>query len=349
MGLSESDIAYRPGLWGSWAARLFFGSLFASFFWAVLNVAIRGIQIAAADTSPLVPAFVAGGSYFLLAWAFLRVNGGFIYWTQVLALYVVGAIAYALGAEHRYIQNGQIMTERIFAGANRYVKNLHAVSLVWYSLAMIAGSYLGSLFAWGITDGWVVPSPNFDQSVYAPGAFGTPDAGFVVRALIVEIIGMIIISAVVTYFYLIDRADLAPAAGGFAVFVSTLLAFNISGGAFDIVYWTFHHLAVCTAGTVCFAGASQWWGVYLAGSLGGAGIGVILALVVYLLSPLVRAGLTMQSGVASTAQAVNSARQQFASRQTSVPMGTDASVPMVAAGATGGPTGAATAALFGSN
>lgn len=338
MGLTDSYRSTRPGTWGVWGVRVFAGSFFASLMYALVNVAIRGIQFSIKDNSPLVPAFVAGTSFAVLSLMTATVFGGFLYWTQSLALWVIGTIAYFCRADHRYLVNGTVKRERLFASASKFVRNLDYVTMLWHSVACILGILSGALLAWGITDGFEAVHPNFDASVYAPGQFGMPDPNVSGRALMTEVVGATFISAVVTYFMLINKPILAAMAGGFTTFISTLIAFNVSGGAFDAVYWVMHNTAVCIAGTACFNDAGEFWWVYIGGDIGGAFIGVLLALIVFQLSPFERDAtmLPANSNVGTAGRAIAVAQQQYASG-TGTSAGTDSQhIAMVADGGVSG-------------
>lgn len=309
MGLSDDDMAVRTGSWGNWAVRIAVTSLIGSMFFAVFVQWSRGAHLVSPVLGlELVPAAIAGATFAVVSWSTRRLNGGFVYFQHVFVFWVLGAIAHAMGAEHTFIMNGLKEKEPIFRSSDKFFKRLRLRSLIWYFLAMGPGYYLGGILSWGVLAGWASPAGIMTVTPYSPGMYPGFNAAERLPALLAEIFSSAIITSVIMYFYMVNRSDKIPMAGGLAVFIATALSFNVSGGAFGILWWTMSHLAACSpVGNVCFPGASLWWWAYVGGSLGGSFLGAILALVIFRFSPLERA--VARTG--STAQAVATAQRGF--------------------------------------
>lgn len=321
MGLTDDDIAWRSSSRMSWAMRIMFSSFLTGMFFGVLMHWVRGAQLFTSDPNfPLIPAFISGGSVFLLSWATRRMNGGFVHWTQVFSIYIVNFLLAQIG-----VGKTSANKEGLLATADSFVRRLHVISLLWY-LFLGIGQFAGGILAWGILDAFSPAGTIMGYTQYTPGPFPGFSAGFTGQAFAVEIISTVIISAVVTYFYLINRADYVPAALGLSVFVTTALSFNISGGAFDVVWWVASSLAACVPPGVspCFIGASQWWWAYTFGPLLGSILGVIIAVLVHRFSPVVREYMPVKASASATAQQALHAAQQQYSRPSAGSAGTNA-------------------------
>ncbi len=286
MGVSDDDIAVRKGVWGPWAARIVFGSFVGYLIWALFALGARAVHfLEPLPGMSLVPAISVAFGWWASSTLMLNITGGFVLYSHVLMAWLVAWIAWLFGGKSPKTRIGMINSK-----ANRFWGALHAVSvLVWYLIGMGAGAYVGGLLAWAIIQNTfalqLVPQ--------SPGPWPGLDAGFNNQAVALELIVGTILGAMITFFYLRDRAHKIPQAGAFIVGGATLLGFNVSGPAFDIFLWVFAHLAACTpsGSPTCFSTADPWNWVYPTGTLVGPLLGVIIGYIIHAMYPTVKKAL----------------------------------------------------------
>ena len=347
-GLSDdTNRMYREGKWGSFALRIFFSTFFGSVFFGFFLQISRGLNaLSPLIGFELVPALIAGGAFYVATRLVRRFNGGHVYWMPMTLLWLIGL---ALKSRtHTVRTNGRSETRAIFSEADGFVTKLHFVTWFFMTIAMLAGYYVGGLLAWVGLDGGAQPAPNLAVTPYSPGPFPGMNAAFWPHAALVESLGSFIISALIVGPLLVGRSELVAPSAGIAVVVATLISFNLSGGAFDLAWWTMSHLAACTpSGNPCFPGAAEWWWVYvLFGPLVGSLLGVLAAFVFFLASDLkqVRRFFTAEQAPAVTfAGAYAPPPGAYAPQSAAAPLAAHvapAAVPSVGLGPT-------SAALFG--
>ena len=295
MGVSDDDIATRKGGWGPWAGRILFGSFAGYFVWALFALGVRAVH--AYEPLPgfsLIPAAAVAFGWWASSTLVLNITGGFVLYSHVLMAWLVAWIAWLFGGKSPKTRIGLINSN-----ANKFWGRLHVVSVfVWYLVGMGAGAYVGGLLAWA----FIQNTFQLQLVPHSPGPWPGLDASFNNQAVALELIVGTVLGAMITFFYLRDRAHKIPMAGAFIVGGATLLGFNVSGPAFDIFLWVFAHLAACTpsGAPACFSAASSWNWVYPVGTLLGPLLGVILGYIVHALYPAVKKVLEDSKGMANT-------------------------------------------------
>ena len=265
---------------GKW--KIGISSFAVSFLYAFLVMWARTNEnVAPSSDAWLGPSLVSGGAYLVGSYASAFLNGGFIFWSMVAAVFIINWITRAIRTNYTYCERNSMeigtITASPFAMGTEFVRNYNFWDFLIYSVTMIAGSYLGVLFVWWVVGAGVVPFPELEAAMYSPGVFPGLDTAFTARAATVEGFASLFIGAIHLYFMLVDEPRKGSIAGAISLFVFVLLSFNISGGAFDITYWTMAHFASATAGNAFFPGAVDWWWAYLI-PLGGYLVGYGLAI-----------------------------------------------------------------------
>jgi len=285
MGLTDDGFRARvSGAFSSFGRGVAVSTLISAIIWGFAGATVRGVNAYSSVAGfELIPAVVMGITYVLLSMLTMSLNGGFVYWSHMLMLWIVGSVSAAADKGHTGADGKKY---HMYSHSNKFVQRLNIATAVVMTLTTLTGLFIGVLLAWGVTDGYATPAPNLAAAVYKPGPFPGPSTNFNVQVAMIESIGMFVICLAATLPMLWNRADLSAMCGGLAVAVFTGIGFNISGGAFDFAWYTMMGLTACISGP-CFGGptVTAWWWTYLF-SLVGAFVGVLVAVVYFASMPM---------------------------------------------------------------
>ena len=338
LGGDEVDRLYREGQAASMSARMFLSTFFGAIFFAFFAQTSRGLNLLSPLVGyPLIPAIVAGGAFYIATRLIRRYNGGHILWLPMLFLWLMGLVFGNRVSMCRL--NGERQPRTTYMDSDRFVRQLNLVTVGIMSLAMLVGYYVGGMFAWGALDGWS-GGAVISATPYSPGVFPGQDASFLTQSILIETLGAFVIAALIVSPMLYNRSDLIARNGGLALFVATLIGFNLSGGCFDTAWWTMSHLSACTPTGVCFPDAADWWWGYVLGAIGGALLGVVFAFIFYTWADVKLNRPTLVSGGQRNAAAATAVAASFGHVMQPAPVqqSTDSAIAMHSQSLFGAPT-----------